>query len=100
MSVSSKHSVISAAAYQDYLWHRKATFVHPSDRPAPQVVKAQVSYNGNRLPDETTIAKLESRNKQLLQASKQQNNRTKHFAELEIAIERDYLRRFRIGCRG
>ena len=64
------------------------------------VDRRENSAKGNRMPDETTIAKLESRNKQLLQALKQQNNRSKHFAELEIAIERDYLRRFWIGCRG
>ena len=58
------------------------------------------SSKGNRIPDEATIMRLESRNKRLSEALQQQGIQSKHSAELQIAIDRDYVRRFWIGCKG
>ena len=44
--------------------------------------------------------RLESRNMGLLEALQRQGDQSKHNAELQIAIDRDYVRRFWIGCRG
>ena len=64
------------------------------------VDRKENSSKSNRIPNEATIERLESRNKRLIKMLKLKNNHNKHVAELEIAIERDYLRRFWIGCRG
>ena len=58
------------------------------------------SSKGNRIPDESTIMRLESRNRSLLEALTQHGTDSKHVAELHIAIDRDDVRRFWIGCRG
>ena len=58
------------------------------------------SAKGNRIPDEATIVRLEQRNRSLLETLQQQGSKSKHVAELKIAIDRDYVRRFWIGCRG
>jgi len=58
------------------------------------------SSKGNRLPNETTIRRLESRNRSLLEALQEHGTESKHVAELQIAIDRDDVRRFWIGCRG
>ena len=64
------------------------------------VDRTENSSKSNRIPNEATIERLESRNTTLLKMLKLQKNRNKHVAELEIAVERDYLKRFWIGCRG
>ena len=64
------------------------------------VDRRENSAKGNRIPDEATIMRLESRNRRLSEALQRQGDQSKHSAELQIAIDRDYLKRFWIGCRG
>ena len=64
------------------------------------VDRRENSSKGNRIPDEGTILRLEERNRDLLRTLQRQGLQDKHVAELKIAIDRDYVRRFWIGCRG
>ena len=64
------------------------------------VDRRENSSKGNRIPDEATIERLESRNRRLLQTLQQQGVQNKYVAELKIAIDRDHVRRSWIGCRG
>ena len=64
------------------------------------VDRRENSAKSNRIPTDAEIIKLEARNNKLLQLLTQNVGRDKHIAELKNAIEKDYVRRFWIGCRG
>jgi 5-methylcytosine-specific restriction endonuclease McrA len=59
--------------------------------------KGENSGKSNRLPSEEDIARLEQRNKLLLS---RMNNRSKDYDQLQIAIEKDYVRKFWISFKG
>ena len=64
------------------------------------VGKRENSAKNNLLPSEDDIARLEHRNKKLLERLRQQNIKGARVDELEVAIERDYVRQHWIGCKG
>ena len=64
------------------------------------VDRRENSAKSNRIPTDAEIIKLEARNNKLLQLLAQNVGRDKHVAELKNAIEKDYVRRFWIGCKG
>ena len=86
--VAIDHVIPWSYLYADNLWN------------LVYVDRRENSSKGNRIPDEATIMRLESRNKRLSEALQQQGIQSKHCAELQIAIDRDYVRRFWIGCKG
>jgi hypothetical protein len=59
--------------------------------------KGENSEKSNRLPSEEDIGRLEERNKQLL--DRMQNN-NKDYDQLQIAIEKDYVKKFWISFKG
>ena len=86
--VAIDHVIPWSYLYADNLWN------------LVYVDRRENSAKGNRIPDEATIMRLESRNRRFLEALKLQGDQSKHSAELQIAIDRDFVRRFWIGCRG
>jgi CRISPR/Cas system Type II protein with McrA/HNH and RuvC-like nuclease domain len=59
--------------------------------------KGENSEKSNRLPSEENITRLEERNKQLLESMK---NNTKDYDQLQIAVEKDYVKKFWISFKG
>ncbi|MEH7455456.1 HNH endonuclease domain-containing protein [Gottfriedia acidiceleris] len=59
--------------------------------------KGENSEKSNRMPLEQDIKRLEERNKALLQVL---DSKTKEFDQLQIAIEKDYLKQFWISFKG
>lgn len=59
--------------------------------------KGENSGKSNRLPSEEDIARLEQRNRLLLA---RMNNKSKDYIQLQIAIEKDYVRKFWISFKG
>ena len=64
------------------------------------VKKGPNSSKGNIIPDESLIMKLEKRNKKLLKILRDNDKKGKDVDELQLSIEKDYLRRFWIGFKG
>jgi len=64
------------------------------------VNKNENSSKGNRIPDEKMIQRLEDRNKRLLSAIADRPLSDKHVEELELAIEKDYVRKNWVGFKG
>ncbi len=58
------------------------------------------SSKNNRLPDECTIAKLEKRNAELSKILRRTGEKSKHLDELDIAINKDYVRHHWTGFKG
>ncbi|MEH6942042.1 HNH endonuclease domain-containing protein, partial [Bacillus sp. JJ722] len=59
--------------------------------------KGENSEKSNRLPSEEDVERLEERNKQLLLRMK---SSTKDYDQLQIAIEKDYVKKFWISFKG
>ena len=59
--------------------------------------KGENSEKSNRLPSEEDIARLEQRNNLLLTCM---SNNSKDYDQLQIAIEKDYVRKFWISFKG
>ncbi|WP_097041926.1 HNH endonuclease domain-containing protein [Terribacillus aidingensis] len=59
--------------------------------------KGENSEKSNRLPSQEDITRLEERNNQLLE--RMQNN-TKDYDQLQIAVEKDYVKKFWISFKG
>ena len=62
--------------------------------------KTANSKQSNKLPSKELILKLEKRNSDLLNCMKTNLTRHKQTAELERAIQSDYVQKFWIGCKG
>ena len=58
------------------------------------------SSKSNKIPTEEIIKKLEQRNKNLLEMMKKNKVDDKRFKELELSINKDYVREFWYGCKG
>ena len=64
------------------------------------VKKTENSSKSNRIPSEEVILKLEKRNKELYNKMKEVGLNDKRFKELELSIQKDYVREFWYGCKG
>lgn len=64
------------------------------------VKKSLNSSKNNRLPNEDEIERLDKRNKDLLSIMNLKGIKNKFFDELDLSIERDYLRHHYIGVKG
>ena len=62
--------------------------------------KTANSKQSNKLPSKELILKLEKRNSELMKVMKTNLTRHKQTAELERAIQSDYVQKFWIGCKG
>jgi len=62
--------------------------------------KTENSSKSNRIPNEEVILKLEKRNQELYTKMKEIGLNDKRFKELELSIQKDYVREFWYGCRG
>lgn len=85
--LSIDHVVPWSYLYSDDLWN--LVYVHKSCN----------STKNNVIPLEVEIIKLEERNKEMLQKLKKQGKQDKIMDELELAIEKNYVRKFWIGCK-
>lgn len=83
--VSVDHVIPWSYMFSDDLWN--LVYCH----------KGENSEKSNRLPSEEDIMRLEERNKQLL--DRMQNN-TKDYDQLQIAVEKDYVKKFWISFKG
>ncbi|MBL12321.1 MAG: HNH endonuclease [Rhodospirillaceae bacterium] len=64
------------------------------------VDKSYNSSKGNRVPSENTIKRLEERNKRLLSLIHSGPKKNKQKEELSLAIDKDYVRKSWVGCKG
>ena len=64
------------------------------------VDKDKNSSKGNKIPNESTIKKLVERNKKLSKLIDQKNFKDKNTEDLELSIERDWVKYFWVGCKG
>jgi 5-methylcytosine-specific restriction endonuclease McrA len=64
------------------------------------VEKHHNSSKSNRLPDEDMIRRLEIRNRKLHSLLIQSGKKNNQVEELSLAIEKDFVRKFWIGCKG
>ena len=64
------------------------------------VKKTENSSKSNRIPNEEVILKLEKRNQELYTKMKEIGLNDTRFKELELSIQKDYVREFWYGCRG
>ena len=64
------------------------------------VKKTENSSKSNRIPNEEVILKLEKRNQELYTKMKEIGLNDKRFKELELSIQKDYVREFWYGCKG
>ena len=64
------------------------------------VKKTENSSKSNRIPNEEVILKLEKRNQELYTKMKEIGLNYKRFKELELSIQKDYVREFWYGCKG
>ena len=67
------------------------------------LVYVETSLNSskqNRIPNEETINKLEHRNKRLLKILVNAAVNDKHTEELRLSAEKDYVKKFWVGCKG
>jgi 5-methylcytosine-specific restriction endonuclease McrA len=87
--LSIDHVIPWSFLFSDDIWN--LVYVHQSCN----------SRKSNSIPSEHEIKKLETRNKRLLASlnADAQLSKSKQAKELQMAIERDYVRKFWIGCR-
>ena len=85
--LSIDHVIPWSYLYSDDLWN--LVYVHRSCN----------SSKTNRIPVEKTIFSLEERNERLLKILKLSGLSGKAVDELEVAIEKDYVNKFWIGCK-
>lgn len=64
------------------------------------VKKTENSSKSNRIPKQVMISKLEERNKKLYNKMKEMGLNDKRFKELELSIQKDYVKEFWYGCKG
>lgn len=64
------------------------------------VHRACNSSKSNIIPLEEDIKKLKNRNKRLLQKLKEKDIHSKILNELDLAIQKDCVNKFWIGCKG
>lgn len=83
--ISVDHVIPWSYMFSDDLWN--LVYCH----------KGENSEKSNRLPSEEDINRLEERNKQLL--NRMQNN-NKDYDQLQIAVEKDYVKKFWISFKG
>jgi CRISPR/Cas system Type II protein with McrA/HNH and RuvC-like nuclease domain len=83
--ISVDHVIPWSYMFSDDLWN--LVYCH----------KGENSEKSNRLPSEEDIIRLEERNKQLLQLMQ---NKTKDYDQLQIAVEKDYVKKFWISFKG
>ncbi|MGY4761236.1 HNH endonuclease [Paenibacillus caseinilyticus] len=82
------HVIPWSYLYSDDLWN--LVYAHQSCN----------SSKSNVIPSEDMIQRLEQRNIALLQRMKQQGMNDKHVSELEMANEKNFVRKFWISCQG
>lgn len=82
------HVIPWSYLYSDDLWN--LVFAHQSCN----------SSKSNVIPGEEVIQRLEQRNIALLHELRQQERSDKHVSELEMAIEKNFVRKFWIACQG
>ena len=86
--LSIDHVIPWSYMYEDDLWN------------LVYVKKGTNSSKSNIIPDASLIEKLEKRNDNLLRVLKENGIKGKVVDELQLAIEKDYVRRFWIGFNG
>jgi 5-methylcytosine-specific restriction endonuclease McrA len=82
------HVIPWSYLYSDDLWN--LVYTHPNCN----------SSKSNRIVDEEVIKELEKRNKELLEELYNLGINDKHTEELQLSINRDYVRKFWIGFKG
>lgn len=82
------HVIPWSYLYSDDLWN--LVYTHSSCN----------SSKSNVIPSESTIDKLEQRNVRLLELLQSQGIKDKEVAEVELAIEKDFVKKFWIACQG
>lgn len=85
--LSIDHVIPWSYLYSDDLWN--LVYVHKSCN----------SSKSNAIPNRKTIERLKTRNRDLLAKLKERNIKGKYVDELELAIKRDYVNKFWIGCK-
>ena len=85
--LSIDHVIPWSYLYSDDLWN--LVYVHKSCN----------STKSNIIPSKNDIKKLKERNNTLFEVLKAKNTKGKPVDELEIAIDRDYVDKFWIGCK-
>lgn len=85
--LSIDHVIPWSYVYSDDLWN--LVYVHKSCN----------SVKSNIIPTQEEIDKLKERNEALFQILKDREEKKKWIDELEIAIEKDYVDKFWIGCK-
>ncbi len=85
--LSIDHVIPWSYLYADDLWN--LVYMHKSCN----------STKNNVIPTEEEIIKIETRNKKMLQELQQDRKKDKIIDELELAIEKNYVRKFWIGCK-
>lgn len=86
--LSIDHVIPWSYLYSDDLWN------------LVYVEKSQNSSKNNRIPNEGSISELESRNLRLLHLLDGKGVQDKHTEELRLSIERDFVRKSWVGCKG
>ena len=64
------------------------------------VKKSENSSKSNRIPHEEMISKLEKRNKKLLRLMNSGGISNKYKEELQLSVDKDFVREFWYGCKG
>lgn len=82
------HVIPWSYMYSDDLWN--LVYTH----------KGCNSSKSNKIVSETEIEKLEQRNRKLLERLTKLGVKDKHTEELQLSIDKDYVRKFWIGFRG
>lgn len=82
------HVIPWSYLYSDDLWN--LVFAHQSCN----------SSKSNSIPSEEMIVRLEHRNNEMLKRFKQIEKKDKHISELEIANDKNLVRKFWIACQG
>lgn len=85
--LSIDHVIPWSYLYSDDLWN--LVYVHKSCN----------SSKSNTIPLEEDIRKLKNRNKRLIQKLKEKGIHSKTLDELDLAIQKDYVNKFWIGCK-
>jgi 5-methylcytosine-specific restriction endonuclease McrA len=86
--LSIDHVIPWSYIYSDDLWN------------LVYVEKSRNSSKSNRVPDEASISKLETRNRALQQLLRTQGKNDKHSDSLNMAIEKNLVRKHWVGSRG
>lgn len=86
--ISVDHVIPWSFMYSDDLWN--LVYTH----------KGCNSSKSNRIVKESVIRKLEERNKRLLNTLESNGIKDKHYKELQLSIEKDFVYKFWIGFKG